>query len=300
VNVQLKLERAFSLPDFPSGSSINFRKGKLLLIGDDANNILLLDSDYNPLELIKLFDFNERRISKPYKSDLETSTVLTNAGADHLLILGSASTGNRERVIIIPFIDSNLDASSLRIINSAIFSSRLRTSGILEVNIEGSTAIGNKLVLSNRGNRNNTTNHIILTETNFWEHQATVALTIIPLQIPDMIDIIPGVSELCFLAELDLLLIALSSESTNNAYDDGAIGDSYLGWIKNISKKITAPIVTVDEIINLSSIHADFKNEKIEGLCIESLTGEQLILHLVSDNDKGVSKLFKLKLNISH
>jgi hypothetical protein len=270
------------------------------VIGDDANTILILDRDYSQLDSKKLFDFAEKRIPKPNKSDLETSSVVTINGIDHLLILGSASTENRQKLFIIPFSGSNLDVPRIRMVNSDVFISRLRATDITEVNIEGSTVIDKKLVLSNRGNRSNITNHIIVTETNFWDHQSTAALKTMPIQIPDAFGDVPGVSELCFVGDLDLLLMALSSETTHNAYDDGAIGNSYLGWIENISQKITARMLTVDEIINLTTIHPNFKNEKIEGLCVEALTGGQLTLHLVSDNDKGESKIFRLKMNFSH
>ena len=298
MRVELKLERSFSLQDFPSGSSINFRNGKLFLIGDDSNSILVLDSVYNRLDSNKLFDSTEKRIPKPIKADLETSTVITIDGRDHLLILGSASTDNREKIFIIPFLDSNPDIPHFRIINGDVFTSRLLSSDIREVNIEGSTVIDNRLILGNRRNEKSDVNHIAITELDFWERQATANLKIAILQIPAVTNDTPGISELCYVRELDMLLLAFSTERTNNAYDDGAIGNSYIGWIENISQKIQSTTLKVDEIKDLSTIHTEFKNEKIEGLCVESASGKEIILHLVSDNDMGESKLFKLKLSL--
>ena len=298
MRVELKLERSFSLQDFPSGSSINFRNGKLFLIGDDSNSILVLDSVYNRIDSNKLFDSTEKRIPKPIKADLETSTVITIDGRDHLLILGSASTDNREKIFIIPFLDSNLDIPHFRIINGDVFTSRLLSSDIREVNIEGSTVIDNRLILGNRRNEKSDVNHIAITELDFWERQATANLKIAILQIPAVTIDTPGISELCYVRELDMLLLAFSTERTNNAYDDGAIGNSYIGWIENISQKIQSTTLKVDEIKDLSTIHTEFKSEKIEGLCVESASNKEIILHLVSDNDMGESKLFKLKMSL--
>ena len=54
----------------------------------------------------------------------------------------------------------------------------------------------------------------------------------------------------------------------------------------------------MDQLINLSEVHVDFRNEKIEGLCVEVAQENTLILHLISDNDNGESKLFKVKLKL--
>jgi hypothetical protein len=90
----------------------------------------------------------------------------------------------------------------------------------------------------------------------------------------------------------------MSSEATNNAYDDGVIGDSYIGWVNGINQKLQQPDIMLDGLINLSEVSAAFKGEKIEGLCIESANGDELILHLIADNDQGESRLFNVRLEI--
>jgi hypothetical protein len=88
----------------------------------------------------------------------------------------------------------------------------------------------------------------------------------------------------------------MSSEATNNAYDDGVIGDSYIGWVNDINQKLQQPDIILDGLINLSDIDTAFKGEKIEGICMESVSGNEMVLHLIADNDQGESRLFKLKL----
>jgi hypothetical protein len=45
------------LTDFPSGSSINYYDGKLFLVGDDANDILILDTDYKKIDSKLMADY---------------------------------------------------------------------------------------------------------------------------------------------------------------------------------------------------------------------------------------------------
>ena len=293
----IHLLKSFALPDFPSGSSINYHDEKFYLIGDDANTILILDREYHQIDSWTLFSFAEKRIPKPAKVDLEASTIITVDGYDHLLIAGSGATPQREQLILIPLSGLENTCKPL-IIHNHIFVQRLQAMGIDTINIEGITSVGKNLILSNRSNRKNNSNHLIITAIDFWKHQAEAELKIMPIHIPVINNDAPGVSEICYVASEDLLLLTFSSELTDNAYDDGAIGNSYLGCIYHITRKIQQPTLAIDSIFNLTDIHSDFKNEKIEGVCVESIFGNTLILHLVSDNDLGESKLFKLSLTL--
>lgn len=299
MNAQFELLSSFLLPDFPSGSSINYHNGKLILIGDDANTIVVLGTDYEKIDEKKLYDFREKRIPKAVKTDLEASAFATVNGTDYLLIFGSASTELRKRVILIPLLASGLDMPRMRSVNDEAFINRLLANGISEVNIEGATTMGDHLLLSNRGNQKNTTNHFIITDIGFWDKPMDAAIRILPIHIAEVLNEVPGVSEVCYIAAFDLLLLTFSSELTGNAYDDGAIGSSYIGVARMVSQKVNEPFLLVDSITNLATIHAAFKNEKIEGICVESISGNMVTLHLISDNDRGQSKLFKLKMILS-
>jgi hypothetical protein len=298
MNHQIELLKSVELHYFPSGSSINYCNEKLFLIGDDANDILVLNRDYQQVDSIPLFNFSEKRIPKPLKSDLEASTFITIKDQDYLLILGSAATKQRERVIVIPFLQTGLSMLQSRTINNEVFMHRLKSKGIDEVNIEGATVVENYLVMSNRGNKKKSTNHFIITEVDFWERQAEASLSVVSIEMPPACHDHPGVSEVCYVETKDMLLITFSSELTDNAYDDGAIGNSYMGWVYNMKQKIQQHSLVVDQIVNLTEVHSDFENEKIEGICVESVLDNTLILHLISDNDQGESKLFNVKMTI--
>lgn len=297
----IELLKTALLTDFPSGSSINYYEGNLYLIGDDANNLLVLDNNYKEIKSIALFDYPEKRIPKAQKADFETSTIIVLNEVACLLVLGSASTEERKRVWLIPFLDSIPDINQVLqpVFYTGKFFTYLQSKGINEVNVEGATIIGDYLVLSNRGNLTNPHNHLVFTKKDFLHTKGEPSFSISKLVLPVHTEGFAGVSELCYVESKDLLLLTLSSEATVNSYDDGTIGNSYIGWLCNISDKIQQPDLVLDKMLCLPVSDKEFENEKIEGICVESVNTNELIIHLVSDNDGGESKLFKVKLNIT-
>lgn len=295
---EIQLIKSLVLTDFPSGSSINYREGKFYLIGDDACHILILDGNYEKVESVQLFNSSEKRIPKSEKPDLEGSVILKIDGNDHLLIIGSASRKNRKYIILIPFSDNGLDFQTLEhaLYKTKKFIKRISSDHIEEINLEGACLMQSKLVLGNRGNRANQNNHLIITDKDFWKRQEECMIIVIKLLLSKQTDTALGISELCYIDLLDTLLITLTSEATDNAYDDGEIGNSYIAWINAARTKLHFKEISVDGMMDLGEVDAVFKNEKIEGICAESVTADELLLHMVSDNDKGESRLFKVKL----
>lgn len=286
------------LNNFPSGSAINYYNGKLYLIGDDANNMLILDNDYREMDVIQLFDHSEKRIPKAQKADFETAVFVHVNDQIHLLALGSASRKERETGMLIPLPISDAMLPAPQTFWNTEFINRVKTKGITAVNIEGAALIGDQLILSNRGNNTNQENHLIITESDFWNRQNETVISVVRVVMPLNTEGFPGVSELCYIASKDMLLFTLSSEATDNAYDDGVIGDSYIGWVNDIHQKLQQPDIILDGLINLSEVNQSFKGEKIEGVCIASVNGNELVLHLVADNDQGESRLFNITLEI--
>ncbi|HRI20328.1 MAG TPA: hypothetical protein PLA68_05220, partial [Panacibacter sp.] len=160
--------------------------------------------------------------------------------------------------------------------------------------IEGAAAIGNEILLSNRGNKNRPDNHLIKTVSDFFTKQEEIISGIAILDINRDNAAPAGVSALCYSDCNDTLFFTASTELTENAIDDGEIGDSYLGMVQQISLKLEQEIIEPDMMINLSKSNSVFNTEKIESLCIEQHDKERIIFHLVSDNDDGKTGLFKI------
>jgi hypothetical protein len=301
LNPTVQLLQFLLLANFPSGSSINYYENKLFLLGDDARTILVLDKSYRAIDSIRLFDYPEKRIPKSKKADLESSAIVTVAGVRHLLALGSASTEDRKRFLLIPLTSDGLIDHSKPLLTDTMkeFIARVTKAGINEVNLEGAFVREDNLILANRGNRNSPKNHLIVTEGNFWVRQKEAALRILPIELPGSRGEFLGISELCYLKSKDVFLFTFTSEATTNAYDDGVIGSSYIGWISNAATKLTHAKLNLDGMINLSEVNREFKSQKIEGLCVEWADNDEILLHLISDNDNGESKLFKVLLKLN-
>jgi hypothetical protein len=253
----------------------------------------VLDKAYNEIRTIHLFDSDTKRISKDEKRDFETAAVITKDGKDYLLVIGSASRKKRRKAALIALND--VDEKTIDLFTLKEFIDRLEEKCPGELNIEGSAQVGDYFILTNRSNHSNPTNYFIITEADFWREQKNADIVIKPLELNTKGELL-GVSELCYIKSNDLLLLALSSENTSNAYDDGVIGDSYLGWISSISKKIKDRDLMLTGCINLMEVSEVFKTQKIEGLCVESIDDVKIDIHLISDNDMGDSHLFKIQI----
>ncbi|MBT1687039.1 DUF6929 family protein [Dawidia soli] len=299
--ISIEFLKTVLLSDFPSGSSINYHTGRFFVVGDDSTNLLVLDHAYQKMGSVHLFDHTEKRIPKADKIDLEGSTIITSEGVPHVLVIGSASRKNRRRILLIPLSASDTPSVEHTIYKTKTFVKRLESLGIEETNLEGVTVVEDHLLLANRGNHEHPENHLIRTRPNFWEDQEQVFISARPISFPTKTaGQFVGVSELCYVHELDLLLLTLSTENTSNSFDDGAIGDSFIGLLSGATAMLREECpVQLDQLINLSDVNTCFKNEKVEGICVESVAPDGLLIHLVSDNDKGESRLFKIRLHLT-
>jgi hypothetical protein len=281
------LKEIKKLDHYPSGSGIEYFNNQFYVIGDDANELLILDSNLNPLDSINLYSFEEKRIPKKLKADLEAITITKD---NKLLIVGSGSLSPyRNTAWLIDPITKQKDSIRLD-----TFYQRLIPNGIQEINIEGICSIPGSIILTNRGSKGYPKNHLILTSDDFWTDQANAPIFLILVGSSTDSSLFNGVSGLAYSKQSDRLILTISTEDTRNNMDDGAIGKSYLWIIENITSKKKWKAVNPDKIIDLEDLDPKFKGQKIESVCITKETKNFLHLVLAADNDDGSSSLFKL------
>lgn len=291
--IKVKIIKNTIINDFQSGSSLDFHDGKIYAIGDDARHIVVLDTEFNEVDRIGLFDGQDKRIAKDVKADLETSTIIDIDGMPHILILGSGAKDNRCVGYLLSIDMEGIITDNFKY---NTFVRRLKNEGGLpEVNIEGSAVVGDKFLLVSRGNRTNPDNFLITTDNFFWEKQDTASIFLTRFQLPDKD---AGISEICYDKQTDILYFIATVEDTTNTIDDGKIGDSYIGCIRDFFSKMTSDTIQADEFINLTKISIEFIGHKIEGICIEEKTDGYHIINLVSDNDNDESRIFKIRVRI--
>jgi len=284
------LKELIQIDTYPSASGIEYYSDRIYLIGDDARQLLILDSNLHIQDSILLYHGNDKRLSKDTKPDLESIARIRIAGKNQLLIIGSGSLAPyRNAAWLI-----NPENEQKQAISLDTFFLRLQFNGIQETNIEGSCAIPGSIVLSNRGNKTNRKNQLIITSNNFWMQQAVAPISTLLVGSNADTTVFNGVSGLAYATKSDRLVMTVSTEDTRNAYDDGAIGKSYLWIVKNISGKKRWKSVNPDQVIDLEAIDPRFKGQKIESVCITNETKHFLHLVLAADNDKGSSTLFRL------
>jgi len=274
---------------FPSASALEFHQNKIYVFGDDAAHLLVLDTSYNTLQTVPYFADSARRISKETKPDVEATAVLAYGTETYLYAFGSMSTPTRKNVYAF-----NLN-SPLKALKSPY---RLKPSTkINEWNIEGATFVNDVLVLANRANTTNQTNYLVVETALTGKTEETSSAKTVTFSLPSQ-QMVTGVSGLFYEPTNDLLLFTASEEDTPNATSDGVIGESYLGWVKNFSRKMYRKKVSADGFLKLTKTSASFKNQKIESVCVQRVEGSMLLLHLAADNDNGESTLFKVRLTL--
>jgi hypothetical protein len=285
---QIQLLNTTRLKTFPSASSLEFYNGRLYVIGDDAPHILVLDQSHRVIDSIRILSTKDTRIHKDTKADLESSVIITTNGKPLLLAFGSLSTKKRNRIVVVPL-------NSSRKITHKIF--RWNNPELVNLNIEGAGMVGRHLLLSNRANNTSAANHFIVTSLRKRQRISCIS-KIIKVELPLLKPVI-GISGMYYTKENDVLFFTASTEDTNDAYSDGEIGESYIGYIKNISNRLEENTIRVDMLIALSGHLKESSLQKIEGIAIEKTEADYVIAHIAADNDNGESMLFKIRLQMN-
>jgi hypothetical protein len=73
-------------------------------------------------------------------------------------------------------------------------------------------------------------------------------------------------------------------------------GRSYLGIIENGYRKLWRRKMKVNELIDLPGTHEEFNGRKVESVCIQSEKLRSIKLHMIADNNRGESFLYKVRL----
>jgi len=258
-------------------------------MGDDATNLLVLDTNLNIVDAIPLISYTGHRIPKNIKPDLEASAL----NADNLFLFGSGSLS--------PYRNSgwkyNLKTKDSNSINLEPLYLKAKDSGIAQINIEGACFVAGKLILVNRGNKGYPYNHLIITDEKFLDNDSSFQIAIIPLAAQKDTASFKGISGLCYARESDQLIMTVSTEDTRSSHDDGAIGKSYLWIISDISTKVNGRTLGNKRVIDLEYIDPRFKGQKIESAVVIRETSKLIYLVLVADNDDGSSTVFKMSLS---
>jgi hypothetical protein len=278
--------------DYPSASAVEYYNGQLFVMGDDAPNLLVLDTNLAIVDSIPIVSFAGKRIPKDTKPDLESSIVYSSNNETMIFFFGSGSLD--------PYRNTGwkyqLNSKTKDNIYLQHLNSRIKTAGIAQINIEGACYLPGKLLLVNRGNKSYPNNQLITIDESFLRNDSVYQIQNTPFGKQKDTALFKGISGLCYSGDSDKLILTVSTEDTRSSYDDGAIGKSYLWIINNISTKLTDKTIKPNRLIDLEYFDERFKGQKIESATIIKETDKLFYLALVADNDDGSSTVFKMSI----
>jgi hypothetical protein len=273
-----------------SASAVEIVGNNIFIAGDNINYLYHYNSSFRLLDKIKLFtqaDFEEQ--PKPIKHDWEAMSTITTADiTNQILIIGSGSTSYRNNA----FLFNPTTKQSRVIAHWPAFYDELRnllTPGE-ELNIEGLAQVGKYLVFFNRGNLTGGNCLFIADTATALKSVAEVSrINSLPFAINKTA---AGYTGSYYLKELDMLLYTATAEVTTNAYDDGKVMGSAIGYFSNISKRLKDAELKPDAQFDLK----DIIKGKVESLSMLRKSENSYVFLAVTDNDGAPGSLFELLL----
>ncbi|UAB72226.1 hypothetical protein INR79_23475 [Vibrio sp. SCSIO 43132] len=287
---------------FPSASGVVVEGDKLFAVGDDSPWLYNMDLDFNILsqDLIKHYPIGDNgRILKKVKPDYEAMEAMDINERPSLVVLGSGSKADvREWAYII----SQDKGVKIERYLAPLYKQLYRASGFSgnqELNIEGLAVSEDTAYIFNRGNGgSNIIFGMPLVEFEEYllgKQDAIEELSTYHVTLPNVQGFEAGLSGATYWNETDSLVFTASVEATGDAYNDGEILGSFVGYVPvgKLSESKSTDLSSYAKSID--------KNDKpvitkVESVSITVSTPESIRGVLASDNDDGTSEFFSFSL----
>lgn len=276
-----------------SASAVEFYNKHIYIAGDNINYIYLYSEKYSLLDKIKLFaDADLNTQNKPVKKDWEAMTIINIPGrVPKLLLAGSGSKKVKRDFAILMSLKS-------RKINNVEHWPRyynvIRKKLIKgeELNIEGIAQVKDSLVLLNRGNLNGG-NTIFVSPA-----KAAVAFSDVVHRIEsaplDIANTKAGFTGAFYMEETDTLFYTAAAELTTNAYYDGKVVGSAIGYFSNVSARLNDNSWAPDKQV---AFH-DILEGKVESLTLLRKSNNKYVFLVVTDNDGAPGTMYELLIEL--
>jgi hypothetical protein len=217
--------------------------------------------------LHRLFDTDlprDAKARKAIKPDLEILLKIPCDCGWQLLALGSGSAENRMRGVVIE-VNENGHCSSVSTLDLRHLFDGLTTI-TTEINLEGATVFGDRLLLFNRGNLSNPLTQIFETElAAIMEGSPAQTRILRELALPYVDGVPLTVTDACGLDDRAILL-SVVAEATGDAYADGCVVGAAIVLLD--SELDIIRVETVEPTIKIEGIDARRAPDGIELLCV--------------------------------
>lgn len=257
-----------------SASGLVYFDDTLYIISDNSSYLYQYQISDAKLNKIALVENPQENIAKKDKPDFEAIAKIKN----NLVVLGSGSTGNREKTFIYDTLTQKIEQRDLKELYSRI-KSQLRFTDD-ELNIEGFVFENRNLFLFQRGNGNPNKNGIIQA----YDNRKDSKLKFIPFDLPKIKNVAASFTD-AVLVDQTIYFLA-TAEDTGSTYLDGEVLGSLIGSIDLETMELTNSIQITDK-------------HKFEGLTLYQKTANQIEFLLCEDNDteKSESNIYKLVID---
>lgn len=275
-----------------SASAIEVYNQTLYIAGDALAWLYQFDKEYNFIGSVPLSDdAAPEPLEKKVKPDWEAMSIVEHPGYKPvLMVIGSGSRSpQRDGAKLLNLATNEVSG----VAHWPLLYHNIRQNTTVEMNMEGLAQVGDKLVLLNRGNTTGG-NYIVVTDA-LAAWQMPEGGHIIQSAPADINGVKAGFTGAFYLPDTDTLLYTATAELSDNAYDDGIVVGSAIGYFKNISARLTSDSLIPDEQVTLTEdmgipgkVESMALNRKVDDTKYEFFA--------VTDNDEAPGSLYLLSL----
>jgi hypothetical protein len=286
------------LAPIPSASAIEVASDSLIIFGDDARSLYVLDRARQLAQIVPLPGISpgQSRLPKHQKPDIESALVYSSDSETHVIAFGSGSSGTARDGGFHVRIDAMRNIRIEELALGALYNNlrqapEIGRLGVL--NIEGATMTDDHVILAQRA-AGNSGNYLMRFECdgfiNWLEHNSPPPVAeFIPVNLDSVSGVEAGLTGLAFSPVHRRLFFTAAVEDRNDPVQDGPVLGSFIGSFSWPAHQQPA-LQCCEAPENLPA------RRKLESICLlqENPDGVQALA--VADDDMGSSQLANLSI----
>jgi hypothetical protein len=289
-----------NLAEIPSASAIEWVGANLIVFGDDARSLYVLNRHRQVAQVVPLPGISpgEGRLPKHEKPDIEAAFAYSSLGETHVIAFGSGSCGTARDGGLHVRIDAQrpirIDELALgALYNNLRQAPEIGSRGVL--NIEGAAITDDHVILAQRAAGRSGNCLIRFERAAFisWLGTNTLppAAEFFPVSLVSINGVEAGLTGLAFSSVHRRLFFTAAVEDRDDPVQDGAVLGSFVGSFSWTAQQRPA-------LENCQAPENLPPARKLESICLlhESSDGVQALA--VADDDRGSSQLVDLSISL--
>ena len=289
-----------NLAGIPSASAIELAGASLIIFGDDARSLYVLNRARQLAQVVPLPGISpgQGRLPKHEKPDIESAFAYSSAGETHVIAFGSGSSGTARDGGLHVRIDAlrtiRIDELALgALYNNLRQAPEIGPRGVL--NIEGAAITDDHAILAQRA-AGSSGNYLIRFERAAFinwlgNNTPPPAAEFFPVNLVSVSGVEAGLTGLAFSPVHRRLFFTAAVEDRNDPVQDGAVLGSFVG-------SFSWPAQQQPALENCEAPENLPATRKLESICLlhENPGGVQALA--VADDDMGSSQLADLSISL--